>query len=240
MDILNKLLFGKKYGVCIFCGGKVKLSDSIFHENNACICRSCNSYIKTAPFNHFYDGTEHLSFVIAPLHYSGAVVRAIHNLKFNFMKDVASCLGYYINTYISVFDDEDFSLNSFDILAPVPLSIKRLKERGYNQAELIAQNIGSHFNMPVEKNLLFKTKHTKPQSTLSHDKRKNNIKDAYVCNFNVSGKNIILIDDVFTTGNTLDACAKVLKENGAKTVAAITVTCSSSKLHSQLYYELFS
>lgn len=240
MDILNKLLFGEKYGVCIFCGSKVKLSDSVFHKNNACICRSCNSNIKIAPFNHFYDGTEHLSFVIAPLHYSGAVISAIHNLKFNFMQDVADALCYYINTYISVFEEDEFSLNNFDMLVPVPLSNQRLNERGYNQAELIALNISSHFNIPLEKNILFKTKNTKPQSTLSHDKRKENIKNAYSCNHDVSGKNIILVDDVFTTGNTLDACAKVLKDRGAKTVSAITVTCSSSTRHSQLYYELFS
>lgn len=237
MDILNKLLFGTKYGICAFCGSKIKLSDSVFKKGNACICQSCNSKIKIAPFNHFYEGTEHLDFVIAPLYYSGNVIGAIHNLKFNFVKVCADCLSYYINTYLLTFED-DFSLDSFDFLVPVPLSKRRYDERGYNQSELIARNL--ECNVPLDTTSLIKHKNTKPQSTLSHAERQSNIKDAYSCNADFSGKSIILIDDVFTTGSTLDSCAKVLKEHGAKTVAAITVANSSVNRHSKTYHELFS
>ena len=241
MDFINKLLFGKKYGVCIFCGRKTNLTDTVFNKDRACICRHCNSFIDVAPFSHLYPGTKHISFVVSPLYYSGLVKGAIHNLKFSSMGAVADCLCYYINTYLSVFEDSDESLlNDFDILIPVPLSQRRKNERGYNQADLLCRNIGEHFNIPTDFNALIKNVDTKPQSTLSRDKRKSNVENVYSCIKDMTGKNILLVDDVFTTGYTLDFCAKELKNQGAKIVAAITVTYGTAKRHSDIYYDLFS
>ena len=241
MDILNFILFGKKFGICAFCGRKVKIADSVFNNEHMCICRECNSLIKIAPFNFLHKGTEHVSFVASPMYYTSLVRNAIHNLKFSSMPQISKALGYYINTYISVFESCDESLLSdFDLLVPVPLSLKRQNERGYNQAELLANEISKHFNIETHRDILRKVKDTPPQSTLSPKERKHNLDGAYKCKKDVKGKRILLVDDVFTTGSTLEHCAKELIDNGALSVSAITAAYASLKEHSQAYNELFS
>lgn len=241
MGLLNKILFGTKYGICAFCGRKINHDNTVFHKENVCICKNCNSEIDVAPFLYTYDGTKHLSFTIAPLYYKGIIRDAVHKLKFSAMDGITEALSYYVFTYLEVFENSDEPLfKDFDFLVPVPLSKERLSERGYNQAEIIADAVSEKFNIPVIKDILIKTKDTKPQSTLSHNEREANIKDAYACTKDIKGKNVILIDDVFTTGYTLDYCAKALKDQGAGSVIAITITRGTQKQHSDIYYDLFA
>ena len=241
MNLLNRILFGTKYGICAFCGRRIERNNAVFHKDNICICKNCNSRIDVAPFLYTYDGTKHLSFTVAPLYYTGIIRDAIHKLKFSAMDGIAEALSYYVLTYLEVFETTDESLlKDFDFLVPVPLSPERFSERGYNQAEIIAKAISEKFNIPLRTDILIKIKDTRPQSTLSRNEREANIKDAYNCTKDVCGKNIILIDDVFTTGYTLDYCAKALKEQGADNVIAITVTHGTQKGHSDIYYDLFS
>lgn len=241
MDILNFILFGKKFGICAFCGRKLKLSDSVLKSEHICICPECNSLIKTAPFNFLHEGTEHVSFVVSPLYYTPLVRDAIHNLKFYSNIQVVEALGYYINTYLSVFENSDESLLSdFDFLVPVPLSKRRQRERGYNQAELLANEVSKCFNLKTDNNILIKVKDTPPQSTLSPKERKHNLDGAYKCIKDIEGKRILLIDDVFTTGNTLEQCANELIKNDALSVCGLTACYAGIKEHSTLYNELFS
>ncbi len=240
MDVLNLILFGKKFGICAFCGRKTKLSNSVFRSKNMCVCHKCNSLIKLAPFNFLHKGTEYVSFIVSPLYYTPLVRYAIHNLKFSSIPENAKILGYYINSYISVLETDESLLSDFDFLVPVPLSSTRQNMRGYNQAELVALEIGKHFNIEVRNDILRKVKDSPPQSTLSPQERFNNLSDAYECIEDVKDKRILLIDDVFTTGSTLDACAKALIDSGALKVGAITASCSSFKEHSENYNELFS
>lgn len=237
MDFLNFMLFGKTFGICAFCGKKLKIKDAIFNKKNVCICTECNSRIKITPFNFLHEGTENVSFVISPLYYTDVMRHAIHNLKFSSTPAIASALGYYINTYLKVFDD---ILNEFDLIIPVPLSKERKTVRGYNQAELLAREINEAFNIPLDTKSLIKIKDTLPQSILSHAERKENIKDAYRCTCKLKDKRILLADDVFTTGNTLEACAKELLKQEAKSVSAITAVYAKAREHSELYYDLFS
>lgn len=241
MNILDFILYGKKLGICAFCGRKVNLSDSVFQYNSICICRECNKLIKIAPFNFLHKGTEHVSFVISPLYYTPLVRKAIHTLKFSSTPLVCKALGYYINTYISIFaESEKDILSDFDFLVPVPLSKRRKNERGYNQAELLAYEISKHFNILVDKTVLIKVKDTLPQSMLSPKERKTNLDGAYKCTKDITGKRILIVDDVFTTGSTLEHCAKELIDSGASSVSAITAAYASFKEHSQFYNELFS
>lgn len=241
MDILNFILLGKKFGICAFCEKKVKLSDSVFSDKNLCICHDCNSIIKIAPFNFIHKGTEHVSFVVSPLYYTSLVRNAIHSLKFSAIPQIASALAYYINTYIEVFEESGESLiSNFDVLIPVPLSKKRQNERGYNQAELLALDIGKHFNLLTDTDTLKKIKDTPPQSKLSQKERRHNLEGAYECRKDIRGKRVLLVDDVFTTGTTLEECAKELINHGALSVGAITAAYASMKEHSPLYNELFS
>ena len=98
----------------------------------------------------------------------------------------------------------------------VPISKKRLKDRGYNQSELIAKEISKMLSIKIEKNIIKKLIDTPPQSLLNKEQRQENIKGVYKA-YNIEkikNKNILIVDDIYTTGNTVNECAKVLVEKG--------------------------
>lgn len=102
------------------------------------------------------------------------------------------------------------------LVIPVPLHPRRERWRGFNQAELIARELADYFNLDMSVGGLIRIKHRKPQTKLNKQDRKNNIKNCFAWRLGgLSGKKIILVDDVATTGSTLNECARVLKKNGA-------------------------
>lgn len=112
------------------------------------------------------------------------------------------------------------------ILVPVPLHPRRLKSRGFNQSLVFARCLAEHTQNCKISELLDREKITKSQTTLSRKERTENVKNAFALSekFVINGSlNYILVDDVFTTGATLNACAKVLKANGAKSIRIITL-----------------
>jgi len=112
-----------------------------------------------------------------------------------------------------------------DVIVPVPLHKSRKKSRGYNQAELIARHLSSLTGIPMQKNLVKRVKKTVPQKQLDSRARQNNLKKAFNINPNVVKlyKRILLVDDIYTTGSTIDAVAYVLKCRGAETIYFITL-----------------
>jgi ComF family protein len=111
------------------------------------------------------------------------------------------------------------------IIVPVPLAKKRLRWRGYNQAQILARELGTIWRLPVHGDVLARARETKNQAELTGMERRNNIKDAFTCP-NPSGienKTVYLIDDVFTTGATMDECAKLLKRHGAAIVVGLAL-----------------
>lgn len=111
------------------------------------------------------------------------------------------------------------------VLVPVPLGKKKLKQRGFNQSEEIGKELSKIFKILLLCDVLFKTKETLPQVELSEKEREKNIKGVFlVKNENeIKGKKILLIDDVYTTGSTMEECARVLKEAGAKEVWGVVI-----------------
>ncbi|MFQ5872912.1 MAG: ComF family protein [Dehalococcoidia bacterium] len=112
-----------------------------------------------------------------------------------------------------------------DVLVPVPLHHKRLRERGYNQSELLARNLAKLVGADVVADALSKVKDTLPQArTANVEERRTNVARAFSCKAgSVEGKRALLVDDVTTTGATLEACASELKRAGAASVWALTV-----------------
>lgn len=139
--------------------------------------------------------------------------KAIHTFKYNFVKDLAKPLGKLLIRKLG-------GAASPDLIIPVPLHKRKLRWRGFNQAELLAQEVAAYYNLPLLNNVLIKTKRTKPQVELTEEQRKENIKGVFQCSRPelIKNKKILLIDDVATTGSTLSECARVLKEAGAKEV----------------------
>ena len=104
-------------------------------------------------------------------------------------------------------------LKSYDTIIPVPISKKRMKERGYNQSLLIARNLSEYLNINLCTNCLYKTKNIIEQSKLNKEQRKQNIQNVYQLKNKqiIKEKKILLIDDIYTTGSTVNECSKMLK-----------------------------
>ncbi len=111
-------------------------------------------------------------------------------------------------------------------LIPVPLGRTRLRERGYNQSGKIAESLGQHWEIPVWDNVVQRTRSTLSQTELTPDARKRNVAGAFSvspeCRQQIHGAHLVIIDDVMTTAATLNACARVLYEAGARTISYVT------------------
>ena len=117
-------------------------------------------------------------------------------------------------------------LHRIDTIVPVPLHYRRLRQRGFNQASLLARRLGSLLQLPVDYSNLKRTRWTEPQIGLSRKQRAANVKGAFSLKARqkVEGKGILLVDDVFTTGETVNQCVEVLKNaGGAREVVILTV-----------------
>lgn len=146
----------------------------------------------------------------------------IHIFKYNFIENLTNPLSYLM---IKTLENEKENLKNF-VIIPVPLHKKRLRQRGFNQAELLANEIGKFFQISVLNNVLKRIEFEIPQTKIENRKqRKENIKNAfqYIGFESIKNKNVLLIDDVATTGATLNECAKILKQNGAKIIWAATI-----------------
>ena len=110
------------------------------------------------------------------------------------------------------------------LVVPVPLHSGRLRQRGYNQSELLAKGVARTSGIPLDKQLLTRTKNTPPQvASQGREERRSNVDGSFQCQADLSGVSLILIDDVATTGSTLSACAAALKGAGATSVHALVL-----------------
>jgi ComF family protein len=142
---------------------------------------------------------------------------AIHDLKYNNGRTLARPLGARM---AATWRQGDFVA---DVIMPVPLHTSRLAERGYNQSALLARIVSQEIGVPIDENALVRTKATQQQAILKAAQRRENVRDAFACRSRVSGKRIVLVDDVCTTGSTLEACAAALSAAGAASVWAFTL-----------------
>ena len=150
----------------------------------------------------------------SPFRFDGVIRQAIHQLKYRNLRALALPLGRLLSDYLVA------NPVPGELLVPVPLHRKRLRERGYNQSSLLARELGKLINLPVADECLTRRLHAPPQArTTSVDERWKNVADAFACgDYNLRGKQVLLVDDVSTSGATLDACAAVLKAAGVTSV----------------------
>ena len=184
--------------VCVRCGRPF---------SSGMVCSSC-------PVGEMYiDG------IRSPFLFDGVVRRAIHELKYNNLRDLASTLAGMLHEYITQ------SPVPGEVLAPVPLHPRRLRERGYNQSALVAGELGRLMGMPVVEECLVRSGQAPPQvRSAGAEERRRNVAAAFACrDHRLAGKKVILIDDVSTSGATLNACARVLKSVGADSVWGLVI-----------------
>ena len=148
----------------------------------------------------------------APFLMEGTLREAIHSLKYRNLRAAAPTLGQLLAQYM-----ESITVLG-DVLVPVPLHKRRLRDRGYNQSELLAKEVGKRMCLPVMEALIIRTRNTPPQVSLSWEDRIQNVEGSFACVGNAQGQRLIVVDDVVTTGSTVSACAAVLKAGGAESV----------------------
>ena len=174
------------------------------------VCRSCVQSEKP------------IAGIRAPYLMEGPVREAIHGFKYRDVRAAAPALARLLAEYLSA--------NPLlgESIVPVPLHRRKLRERGYNQAALLARELGKLTGRPVAENLLSRTRATPPQvSTASQQQRAENMAGAFHCREQVDGHSFLLLDDVSTTGSTLTAAAAALKEAGATSVWGLALARES-------------
>jgi len=150
-------------------------------------------------------------------HYKKLIHRFKYDRKIPLGKRLAQCLGKVVA------QDEDFT--NCDLIIPVPLHRARHRERGFNQSEVLAEGVSQAIDLPLAKQILKRKKNTRDQTYLNAQQRTENVRDAFVVTQpeKINNKAVILIDDVITTGATLNECARMLEETGAKIIFAVTL-----------------
>ena len=154
--------------------------------------------------------------------YGDVVREAVHAFKFGGQRGLARPLGDLLAALVTA----DLPVHGVDLVVPVPLHPRRERERGFNQSLLLARRISRVCKAPVRADLLVRTAATRPQAELAADARRANVRDAFALRRpkEVSGRRVVVVDDIFTTGSTASACARCLKEGGAMSVGVLTVT----------------
>lgn len=187
------------------------------------ICKKCKNKLNellVCKINNYSDKnfTRHLYL----FRYDGIIRDKIIQYKF---QDKAYLSELFVN-FITKNKKVCGFFKNYDIIIPVPISKNRKKERGYNQTAIIARKIANEIeNLTFEQNVIKKIKDIVPQSTLNVEERVHNVKNAYIVvnSEKIQGKRLVLLDDVFTTGSTVNECSRVLKEYGAMNIDVVTI-----------------
>lgn len=194
------------HGYCAFC-------PTLSHEGKTCpTCRPAH----------------YLDYGWAATAYSQPLVRKmLWAYKYKFVSSLHLALGALLMKFLRQ-EKKDLFLSTYQeqlVVMPVPLHIRRFRWRSYNQSALLATVIAHALKLQLDTGSLFRRKHRRPQTELAPEARAENASKIFSCPKaeGLAGKTVILVDDVCTTGSTLDACAKVLKEAGAQKVIGLVV-----------------
>jgi ComF family protein len=176
-------------------------------QMNANLCPTCVGWPA------YIDG------IRAPFKFDGVIRQAIHEMKYNSLRTMAALLGGWLGDYLAA------NPLPAEVLVPVPLHRQRLRERGYNQSRLLAQELSRLTGLPLVDDCLIRERNTTPQArTPTAEQRRRNVADAFSCrDRRLEARPVLLIDDVSTSGATLDACAQALKAAGASSVWGLVI-----------------
>jgi len=214
--------------LCLNCGNSLS-------EQEELICEKCWN---ATPFNENYFSAEDINSITGPLYFSEFhwcfsidenILKIIHNFKYSGFKKLKYRLGEFLVKRIYTI----INSQPVDLIVPVPLHKKREKSRGYNQSALLCEAIIGKLNVPYSSNILKKTVNNKSQTSLTRDERAQNVKGVFAIEDvqEIKNKHVLIIDDVFTTGSTINECSKVLMENDAKRITALTVIYATPDFH---------
>lgn len=232
-EILKTLLGSEQAAFCIFCERMIPNRQMVIQHSETGVCRSCMNELIKIQNNQSFEGTIHTDFLMAPYFYKEPLCSAIHKYKFRHARIYGDTFADLIIRYLKIFTP----LKDYDMIIPVPLSEQRYLERGYNQSEIMARKICSYYHIDLNNTALVRIKETKRQSDLRGLSRRENMKNAFHADANmIKDKKIIVLDDIITTGSTIDSCAKTLLEAGAKNVIGVSLAYVYHKKKQSLFY----
>jgi ComF family protein len=204
---------------CPVCSDKIKLVTGP-------LCSICGTTFSDSPASSHLCGDclenkTFFSYARSVFCYETFILKAIHQFKYR--RNIS--VGETLASFMAGFSFPDIDFTDYSLIIPVPLHIKRLRERGFNQSLILARAIEKQRQVPVNFSLLKRRKFTLTQAGSKRDERKKNIRDAFEVTDRkkIAGKNVILIDDVYTTGATINECAKTMISAGAQKVAVLTL-----------------
>ena len=204
VDWLLDLLYPPR---CMFCRKLIAAKEDG-------VCRDCRTRIPRVPSGDLRRDIKHISFCVSPWYYEGDVRQALLRYKFH----GAAAYGRTFAEFIAKCVDENAV--SCDSITWVPLSRRRLRQRGYDQARILAEETAKLLGLPCEKMLIKRVDNRPQSSTRSAEERRQNARGVYACKMDLTGRRVLLIDDIVTTGATLSECAGVLKKAGCAAVYA--------------------
>ena len=208
---------------CIFCEKHLDIDEQI-------ICLGCLNSIPKFDINlndKFLDRIQqkHFDDLIICLEFENKIQQLMHLFKYSGYKVIAKIFAQVLY--------EQVKQKKYDLIFSVPLHEAKERERGYNQSDLIAKHL-ANFMKAKHRQSIKRIKYTKSQTKLSRTQRIENVKGVFHVEENVKGKYILLIDDIITTGSTLNECAKTLKEKSALKVDVVAIATPLSTLQESL------
>lgn len=211
---LTNFIFPEE-NICLFCRS--------YMENNNYICKDCMRLIEFTHRKVNLD-SNYLEDIYYSVIYNRFIRENIHSFKFEGKSYLYKAFGDILLK--TIYEKE--LVERFDLVSFVPMHRRKKAQRGYNQCELLAQYVSSKIDKPLLKNNLIKAKMTKEQNKLGMLERRTNIKDSFkaVNTEDFKAKEILLIDDIITTGATMDEISRVFIKNGAKRVYGLAITSS--------------
>jgi len=213
---------GDKEGICPKCRHYLKYIE-------VPVCMRCGKEIISEDEEYCFDcARSEKSFErgFPLLHYMSPVRESIARMKYEARQEYAEFYGREI---ARVFGAELKKISGA-VLIPVPVASARLRKRGYNQAELLAESLGKETGIPIDTKTLIRRIDTLPQKKLGNEDRIKNLLKAFAVKEGVAApKTVILVDDIYTTGSTIEACTRVLKEAGAERVYYTAIAIGSGR-----------
>lgn len=193
---------------------------------NAPYCMKCGKPIHDPTKEYCYDcesKTFHYEYGYGMWVYDEKIRRSIVGFKYKNRKEYAE---FYVNELVRGYADK-IDRMGVECIVPVPIHKRRYRQRGYNQAAILAKKLGERLGIEVEEEALIRCKYTMPQKNLSDRERLKNLEQAFRVNQKriekYRGKRVLLLDDIYTTGSTIEACTKVLKGAGVDKVYYISL-----------------
>lgn len=202
--------------LCAGCSSKI----TFLHPPLCNYCAKPVAGNKTGLCIDCLHGKHHYAKLFCAAVYREPLENLIHLFKYKNCDYLAELFTGLIAAHL---EKTGFQAADYDFVTAVPMHPSKLKERGYNQAGLLAKDIANYFKIPLKDGIIYETKEKASQARLKKNERVKNVAGCFAAQGKLDGPKIIIIDDIFTTGSTVNECARVLKEAGAQSVTVMAL-----------------